>query len=524
MSTPMMKRGLELDSDIHFSKRAKLNSNAGFHPHLDNLEDVSSPLEANTPSLADSTLDEDSGSPTNATTTQPGTPNNKKPPREKKFICDYPSCGKAYARPVRLAEHKRSHTNERPFVCNRDDCGKAFLRDSHLKAHVKSYHEDLRDYICNWLDCGKGFATGQKLREHQKRHEKREELKCAHCGQFFRKQETLDRHTIENHSDSAFICEHVIDRESGVVCGESFKKYPALKQHRERTHSGLKHFCFKCSPELVEDDMDDWASQMPAVIGFTTFSEYQRHLKEVHPPTCDTCGQTCTTEAKLRAHIDIEHFSKEERKTVPCKDPTCDRMFTRAGNMLVHYKSAHLNQKFVCAPTTTETSFNTIPEWDGNGACGKGFSTKAALEKHIQGHHLHIPLQPSKGKEKRKARKARMAAQEEDAMAIDDTQSQHSRAADLLTGSRPVRERQIHCVLQFCPQRFRRWYDMELHLQTSHGYSDLAASDAVDAMREQQALSGGQFWVGGDVDDEFEDLELAVHLQAALGVHSPPGS
>ncbi|KAF4554181.1 Transcription factor IIIA-like protein [Elsinoe fawcettii] len=522
MSITLIKRSLPPDGESQPVKRTKIDDSADLRSLLDPVLCGSSPVEANTPSAADSIVDDDARSSTNATTTTPGTPTTKRPPREKKFICDYPNCGKGYARPVRLAEHKRSHTNERPFVCDREACGKAFLRESHLKAHVKSHHEDLRDYVCDWPDCGKGYTTGQKLREHRKRHEIREELKCNTCGQFFRKQETLDRHMTASHSADPFLCEHVVDSASGHICGQAFQKYPALKQHQDRAHSGYKFFCHNCSPEQNEDDMDDSASQVPAVVGFTTFTEYQRHLKDVHPPTCQTCGQVCATEAKLRAHVDIEHFSKEERRTVKCKEPTCDKMFTRNGNMLVHYKSEHENQKFICEPAM-RSNLNNVPDWDGHGACGRGFSTKAALEKHIQAQHLHIPLKPSKGKEKRRARKARMAAQEEDAMALDDSQSQYSRAANLLTGSGVEYERQIRCILEFCPQKFRRWYDLELHLQASHGYSDLAASDAADTMREKEALSGGQFWLGGDVDDEFEDLELAAHLQAALGVRSPAG-
>ncbi|PSK57768.1 Transcription factor IIIA [Elsinoe australis] len=525
MSVLAVKRGAPPGDEEQLLKRARGNDFSGFSDLIDPALGGSNPDDDGLRAV-DSNVDEDDAVSSSAITTQPGTPNLKHPRREKKFVCDYPNCGKAYTRPVRLSEHQRSHTNERPFVCTAEKCGKAFLRESHLKAHIKSHHEDLRDYICDWPDCGKGFATGQRLREHKKRHEEREQCKCTTCGQFFRKQETLDRHMSSVHTtDPGYICDHIVNEDTDQACGLKFNKYPALRQHRDRAHSGYKYFCHDCSPEGkdFEMDMDDSASQMPAVVGFLTFSELQRHMKDVHPPKCNICGQACSTAAKLKAHMDIEHQDLEERRTIPCKAAGCDHMFTRNGNMLVHYKSTHENQKFLCAHG--EHMFNTIPEWNGSGACGRGFSTKAALEKHIRTQHLNLPLPANKGKEKRKARKARMAAvQEEDAAAMDEDRSQHSEAANLLTGLGHDEMREIRCVLEYCPHRFRRWYDLELHLGTAHGYSDIAASDAAEAIREREALSGGQFWWGGDPDDEARDVELATRLQAALGVQSLPGS
>ncbi|PNS21457.1 Transcription factor IIIA [Sphaceloma murrayae] len=518
MSVTTLKRGVPADGVELSSKRLRTAALSQSQASAGVNSGSSSPRDHVSPSIISSRDNQDDESVSSAPTTQPGTP--KYPRREKKFICDYPNCGKAYTRPVRLSEHQRTHTNERPFVCDRDNCGKAFLRDSHLKAHVKSHHEDLRDYKCDWPDCEKAFATGQRLREHKKRHEEREQCKCNDCGQSFRRQETLDRHVAAVHSAAgSFECDHVIDAATGTVCGQAFKKFSALKQHRERIHSGLRYFCHECSPEEKESDMamDESASQLPAVVGFILFSDFQKHMKDVHPPKCLVCGKACETSARLKAHMDIEHQDVEARRTVPCKEASCDRMFTRTGNMLVHYKSAHQNQKFLCVPMPGQ-QFNTIPDWDGSGACGDGFSTKAALEKHIRTQHLHLPL-PNKGKEKRKARKARMVAEQNDAMAVDKSQSEYGQAAaGMLTGMGDDDSKEISCVLAFCPQRFRRWDDLEGHLGDAHGYSGLAAFDAVDAMREKVALSGGQFWLGGDGEDEFDDMELAARLHQALGV------
>ncbi|KAG9844671.1 hypothetical protein KCU77_g9121, partial [Aureobasidium melanogenum] len=50
---------------------------------------------------------------TSRTSTQPPTPKSAKAqpaPRQNKYACDFEGCTKSYSRPVRLQEHKRSHT------------------------------------------------------------------------------------------------------------------------------------------------------------------------------------------------------------------------------------------------------------------------------------------------------------------------------------------------------------------------------------------------------------------------------
>ena len=88
----------------------------------------------------------------------------------------------------------------------------------------------------------------------------------------------------------------------------------------------------------------------------------------------------------------------------------------------------------------------------------------------------------------------------------------------LLTGARYEQERSLACTLIPCPYRFLRVYDLEVHLEAAHGFNSLAA---MEAAVEQEARSGGQFWIGGsdreDEDDEEEEMMLARRLQMALG-------
>ncbi|KAF2155976.1 hypothetical protein K461DRAFT_290945 [Myriangium duriaei CBS 260.36] len=470
---------------------------------------------------------------------QPSTPATTYPCREKNFLCDFPGCGKAYNRPVRLAEHQRSHTNERPFVCKHEGCGKSFLRDSHLKHHVKSQHENLRDWVCDWPGCGQAFATGQRMRTHRKRHEDREQFRCTGfppCEQQFRKQETLERHIASVHlKDAPYVCEH-LDEESGQACEKRFKQASGLSWHREREHESTKpkHFCNQCTP--AADEADNTSQQNAngpeaKLTGFSSYSELQVHIKDVHPPTCNHCGHVCSTASQLKAHMDIEHVDLEERRTIPCQEPTCARKFTKKGNMLVHYRSAHEEQKFVCGQFAVGGS-KIVPEWDGIGACGRGFATKASLEKHVRTQHLNLPLQPSRGKEKRKQRKARMSEHDHGHIHGDDDEYGHEHRttrdagsgldhgeATIFPGVEYQAFGQLPCAIAVCQQRFEHMSGLESHLETVHGFSALAALDAAEAVCEKEALTGGRFWVGGEEGSGLveDDHEFANCLTQALG-------
>ena len=57
---------------------------------------------------------------------------------ERKFICDWTQCGKAFSHPDSLRVHYRRHTDEKPHHCHH--CEAAYRQKSGLKYHLEKVH------------------------------------------------------------------------------------------------------------------------------------------------------------------------------------------------------------------------------------------------------------------------------------------------------------------------------------------------------------------------------------------------
>ena len=405
--------------------------------------------------------------------------------RPKSYICPYEGCGKAYDRPVRLNTHLRSHTDERPFVCSREGCDKSFRRESHLDYHIKNVHLNQKDYVCQWEGCEKAFVTATKLRKHHESHQGSMKHRCTGyppCNEQFRKHSTLQKHiTLVHLQQKPFPCTYV-DDQTGEKCTHAYDTIGRLQAHQGRVHGGMRYWCTLCN---ADETASQSGSQAP--VGFSTYGEFQAHIKNAHPPVCEQCNAVLPTQRALRKHVELNHSDLElkDRKVFICDVTDCGKSFTRQNNLQAHVRAAHEKRRFVCGQFEF-SKLRNVNNWDGANACGRDFASKAGLEDHIRTQHQGLAAKP-----RRKELRNQPSTNQNFKPVSGISQ---------LTGADYGEKsgREIKCIVSTCPYRFYRDYDLEIHLESMHRMSP---DQVAEAVTEYNALNGGQFWIGGIGND-----------------------
>jgi len=84
-------------------------------------------------------------------------------PRDHKFECLYPDCGKRFGRKYNIQSHIQTHLSDRPYRC--EVCRAGFVRQHDLRRHEKIHGGD-KPFICA---CRKSFARQDALTRHRQR-------------------------------------------------------------------------------------------------------------------------------------------------------------------------------------------------------------------------------------------------------------------------------------------------------------------------------------------------------------------
>ena len=328
---------------------------------------------------------------------------------------------------------------------------------------MKSAHSDIRDYVCEWGECGKRFITATRLRRHHAAHEGREKFKCTVlvCGLTFRKHATLQKHITAVHEGGRpFVCE-LLDH-NGTICGAGFNTEGQKKSHAGRVHGTKTFLCTICASK--QEASHQMASAGEGNATFSTHADLQAHIQNEHPPTCVECGLKCTSKSGLKSHVEVIHGGLEldARRTHVCPESDCGRAFTKKGNLNAHIQISHAGKRFVCGNIDPKT-LNDVEGWDGSNACGASSTSKRNLERHVRTMHLGLE---SLDKSKRKG---------ESKVFGTTLRKNPASALTRLTGAGYDYEtgRDIVCVVQGCNHRFLREYDLDIHLHSRHGFSDL---------------------------------------------------
>ena len=182
--------------------------------------------------------------------------------------------------------------------------------------------------------CGKILDDGHLRMRHQKKHDI-EVPDCEVCHEKCSTIYNLHRHMLEQHN--SFHAENwgrsqAIEPFECVLCAKSFKYQRNLDTHINITHTGNDK------------------------------------------PQCQICDETFGTNFTLKRHLTEQHditqfgssIHSDEIKIFKCK--VCDSVFKRKGNLKAH-EMTHIDD--------TKFTFDL---------CGKQFSVKTSLARHIKIH------------------------------------------------------------------------------------------------------------------------------------------
>lgn len=395
----------------------------------------------------------------------------------------------------------RSHNKERPFVCTEFGCDKTFPRKDHLQRHLKNAHSDPvveRTFVCDWPGCEKSFTSNGRLQRHKDIHSSK--FYCTDyppCNEHFRKAKALEAHVKSQHLEvKPYPCTFV-DVVTGEKCKSGFQTEGTMHRHMSKVHLDVEaggHICMLCTPAGTEagslpEGSGANTSTPPGPMYFATEEDLASHSEECHPPTCSECGHKFKTTSGLKTHFDTVHQDPENQPQFPCPKEDCDSVFNRKHNLTVHVQTVHEKQfKYFCNPDALQDSkHEDLKGWNGENACGGSFKAKSSLEQHVRTHHLGL------GTRKQLRRAAKSKKKPDPSMLT------------LLTGVGYERGREVPCLVKTCEYRFYMDRDLRRHLRATHNFSD----DDIEAMlQERNALSGGQFWIGG-LDDSMNIFESA---------------
>ncbi|CZT49248.1 related to zinc finger protein 615 [Rhynchosporium secalis] len=477
----------------------------------------------------------------------PFSPGRKRFPSELKTIrCKYEGCTKLFNRPARLTSHLRTHTNERPYICSYEGCDKSYYEDKHLQQHIKGSHTKERQYACDWDGCNKSFLTSTRLNRHKTTHTGQHIYRCTAyppCNEPFRKHQTLQRHIRSVHLQLApYPCTYV-DPETSVLCKAGFDGATGLRQHVDRVHSATRITCFLCNAP-----------------GFKTDRELQTHIRKEHA-NCAFCDIKCSSQRELMKHIEIYHsgITVEQRKNVPCTYAGCNKRFTKQNNLNTHIRTAHMGERFICG-TFDFSAYPEFSNFDSGDGCGDDFASKANLMDHIRTAHLGLKSVINANRQKQEPTEDFVDFGDTEDEYVDLAEangnddymptlkkSKRGRKAETSVVdelSRIDPRRTIHCLVPSCRDMFIRNYDLDVHMRTAHPVlpptdpilptlngqlSNPSIGSNLSSLPQNmesvypfatnfgqplggmegdlnwelhpQAMEGGPFWVGADVDE-----------------------
>jgi KRAB domain-containing zinc finger protein len=229
------------------------------------------------------------------------------------------------------------------FQC--DKCNKVFTVNGHLKRHIKSIHDKIKNIKCD--KCEYLCSTNECLKRHTKTvHDKIKDMKCDKCDYICSTNGHLKRHIKMVHDKiKDFKCD-----KCEYTCSENI----TLKQHIKIVHNKIKEFkCHKC----------DYMC--------STNSDLKRHIKHVHDKIkdyqCDKCNYRCENKSILKTHLKNVHERPKMDKRMSLNEAVIFNYLTKNNIVFEQEKKYNLRSPkgSLLRYDFYIPSLNTLLEFDG---------------------------------------------------------------------------------------------------------------------------------------------------------------
>ncbi|XP_034382659.1 zinc finger protein 595-like isoform X2 [Cyclopterus lumpus] len=279
----------------------------------------------------------------------------------KRYICR--QCGEGFDSLLARAQHRQMHRVKSQFKC--PHCEKTYTRRSDVKRHL-STHTGERPYQCG--QCSKRFSLRFMFMKHLRVHTGERPFQCSHCPKRFTLVSVLARHERMHTGEKPFLCSQ---------CGKGFLSQGELSKHHRSHVDDRPYSCPQCDKRFKSKK-----TQQEHIVSHTG----------ARPYPCTYCGKGFTKPYALTRH-NLIHTGE---RPFPCGH--CEKSFLTLGEAQLHRRIHTGERPYPCG--VCELKFKSSSELarhrrSHSGSkppkprcerCGKTFTSKAKLEKHMEKH------------------------------------------------------------------------------------------------------------------------------------------